>query len=123
MKKSFKQERTWLGTNDMPRKPMFNKCEEIISEEQYFDDKTARILKKKVIKVYDPVEELSKYSVSDFFLENLIACGAIANMKTCQFTDDDVDAICGSIENANDFMDFIAARQAAAEQVEKTVEE
>lgn len=37
-----------------------------------------RILKKQVVKTYSPKEMMSKYRVSDFYTENLIAVGADA---------------------------------------------
>lgn len=112
MKTAIKKELTWLSYKDMPAKPLLcNKCEEVVMEEEYFDKDAARILRKKKLVTYDPVVELSKYKVSDFLLENLIACGAIANMKTCQFTDNDIDTICANLENASEFIDYLAARE------------
>lgn len=40
-----------------------------------------KLIKKETIILVNPADEMNKYNVTDFCLENLIECGAIANLK------------------------------------------
>lgn len=55
-----------------------------------------KLFKKETIVMINPSEEMKKYKVTDFCLENLIECGAVANLKTVSLTGD----VFTSIDNA-----------------------
>lgn len=52
------------------------------------DEQTGRVVTKSKSVVYDPVSILKKYKVSDFSTENLIASGAINNMRIATLSAD-----------------------------------
>ena len=52
---------------------------EIITQESVNCD--GRVLKQSKVAMYDPREEMSKYNAEDFYLENILAAGAIDGLK------------------------------------------
>ena len=51
-------------------------------------------------KEVEPHEMFDVYNVSDFALENLIASGAIANLKNAQYGDVNIDEFSRNLDNA-----------------------
>ena len=62
--------------------------------EQYLDKGTQRVLYRSVNRVIDQVKEMRRYRPSDFSIENLIATGALQNLKPVEFE--------GSVEQSLD---------------------
>ncbi|MBQ5474174.1 MAG: hypothetical protein IIT65_05635 [Lachnospiraceae bacterium] len=62
-------------------------------KDEYIADNRGVMQKRGYISSIDPKEEMSKYRVSDFYLENIIAAGAVGNLKECS-------ASYGVLENA-----------------------
>lgn len=65
--------------------------ERVVAEEQVVKDN--RVVKMRVLKDIDPRDNFKDYKVSDFYIENLQATGAINNLKQVQFTDNDIDPV------------------------------
>lgn len=61
-------------------KPSLNSGYEFVSDDYVMDNRGVAKKVSKVI-VIDPKVEMSKYRVSDFNLENIIAAGAVGNLK------------------------------------------
>lgn len=77
---------------------------EVTASEDYVEN--GRILKKAVKKTVDPTQLNAGVSVSDFYLENIIAAGAIDSLHECKLSEgtlsgaDNVDAQLGAIDAA-----------------------
>ena len=82
----------------MPKDLYF--LEKVVAEEQSMKD--GRVVKTKVLKEVDPYVNFKDYKVSDFFIENLQATGAISSLKQVQFTDNDIDPVLDILDKAVD---------------------
>ena len=77
---------------------------EVTASEDFVEN--GRILKKAVRKTVDPTQLNAGVSVSDFYLENIIAAGAIDSLHECKLSEstlsgaDNVDAQLGAIDAA-----------------------
>lgn len=75
---------------------------EVTASEQYVEN--GRILKKAVNKTVDPTKQNAGLSVSDFYLENIIAVGAEGSLRDVKLSAgnfdvaDNVDAQIGAID-------------------------
>lgn len=75
----------------------------VASEESYEND---RFLKKAVNKTIDPTKINEGIRVSDFYMENIIAVGALDGLRDCKLSldnlsaSDNVDTQLGSIDSA-----------------------
>ena len=93
--------KTCLSTDNL-----IKEVEVMVEEQEVQNDRVIRVLKKKKL---DPRDNFAGYKVSDFYLENLQACGAIANLKNCMLDDSSMDCIDSAIagfknlENINIF--------------------
>lgn len=74
--------------------------ERIVTEEQTVENN--RIIKKKIIKEIDPRDNFKDYKVSDFFIENLEAVGALNNLKQTQFLDGNIDDVLDKLNELAD---------------------
>lgn len=61
--------------------------------EPCLDQATRTVVNKSVIHIVDPKEKLSKLRVSDFSLSNMIASGAVAQLKPVSMVVDDLSVI------------------------------
>ena len=68
------------------------------------DENTGRVVTKSKSVLYDPVANLKKYKVSDFYTENLIASGAINNMRIASLSADNFT----NIDNVEQHLSKIA---------------
>lgn len=73
---------------------------EVLVKEETLNEKTKTVTNRIVTKHVNPKDNFLKFSVSDFYLENLIAAGAVDNLKSCQYGDMDVDAITNQINES-----------------------
>ena len=77
---------------------------EVTASEEYVEN--GRILKRAVKKTVDPTQLNAGVLVSDFYLENIIAVGAIDSLHECKLSEgtlsgaDNVDAQIGAIDAA-----------------------
>lgn len=60
----------------------FGRPFDIITQENLVLDK--KVVKRSNVVSYDPREVMSQYDCADFYLENIIAAGAIQGLKECQ---------------------------------------
>lgn len=65
--------------------------ERVVFDEQFLDGD--RVQTRRVIKEVDPRDNFKDYRVSDFYIENMEAVGALANAKVVQYGDIDVDSV------------------------------
>lgn len=90
-------------------RPEFNRCSlcgahEFVQQGYSMNDRNVAVKVTKTV-VIDPKVEMSKYRVSDFCLQNIIAAGAVDNLKDCslQFGSlrnaEIADRVMDSIEN------------------------
>ena len=76
---------------------------EVTASEEYVDN--GRVLKRAVSKTVDPALQNKGVSVSDFYLENIIAVGAVDSLHECKLSEsvlcgtDNVDAQLSSIDS------------------------
>ena len=82
-------------TEDKPAKSIVKIDEEFNYEDVIEDNK---VVKRMSLKKIDPRENMKQFRVSDFSMENVIAAGAESTMKSCQFTDTDVDRVLSQFE-------------------------
>lgn len=76
---------------------------EVCSQEE--DVKDGKVMKKAIVKTEDPVENMSGIRVSDFSMENMIATGAVQNLKPLKMIGD-VDESIANIEKAGEMFDY-----------------
>lgn len=67
-------------------RPIKSKLQQVFAIET--KSKNGKLFKEEKITTIDPKEELGKYKVTDFCLENLIELGAVANLKNVNFGSD-----------------------------------
>lgn len=72
-------------------------CDEFITKEQVVQDGKVFEVLKKVVK--DTADEIHKYKTSDFYMENLIACGAADSLRSVQYGDDDIDSVLSQLDS------------------------
>ena len=89
----------YVGKPDNVSKVGLCSIERMVCEEQTVEGD--RVVTKRVLKEVDPRDNFKDYKVSDFFIENLQASGAIADLKTVQFIDQDVDGILDALDSAS----------------------
>ena len=81
-----------------------NDTYEVTASEQVVEN--GRVVKKAVSKTVNPTEQNAGVCVSDFYLENIIAAGAVDSLRECQLNEgalagaDNVDAQIGAIDGA-----------------------
>ena len=73
---------------------------ELLVKDEVLNPMTNTVTSRIVSRTFEPKDNFSKYSVSDFYMENLIAAGAVDNLKSCQYGDGDVDLITDQIDSA-----------------------
>ena len=77
---------------------------EVTASEEFVEN--GRILKKAAKKTVDPTQLNAGVSVSDFYMENVIAAGALDSLRECKLNEstlagaDNVDAQLGAIDAA-----------------------
>ena len=79
--------------------------------EEKFVGPDGRILTRNVEKTIDPAENMKKFKVSDFSIENLTAAGAVNNLKVCSLSGD----IMVSADAAAEFLSACEAMDVANE--------
>lgn len=72
---------------------------QVLSKEQVVDDSTGRVFYKSAYATKDNFKTLSKFKVSDFALENLIAVDALKTMTQVHLSNGIFESI-GSLENS-----------------------
>lgn len=78
----------------------------IIDQESVMVDK--KVLKRSKVAEFDPREFMSQYNVEDFYLENILAAGAVGNLKECRLFQNRLmaeDEIEGEISKMSGFLD------------------
>lgn len=65
-----------------------------VLEDEVIEGRIVKVMKTKKL---DPRDNFRGYKVSDFYLENLQACGAIGNLKPCNLSGSSVDMIDGAV--------------------------
>lgn len=78
-----------------------------VEEQELFN---GRIVKRRKFKKVDQNEYLSQFKVSDFCLENLQACGAIANLTSVRLDGGKINAI-DSVVSGLDQLDSISVEE------------
>lgn len=78
----------------------------IIDQESVVVNK--KVLKRSKVAVYDPREFMSQYKAEDFYLENILAAGAINGLKECRLFQNRLmaeDEIAYEISKMDNFLD------------------
>lgn len=61
-------------------------------------DKSNRLSKVMEMVEFNVYDKFTQYKVSDFYMENLIACGAVDSLKAGQYYDTDIDKVLGQLD-------------------------
>ena len=69
----------------------FDRPYNVIDQEETLEND--RVVKKSVVKSVVPSEQMSGFVASDFYLENVIAAGAVSQLKECQYSSNDLDRV------------------------------
>lgn len=103
-KKIKKVDRVYPEATDFKRLATVVAYDVCGEENELSDD--GKIVKKAVKKMFDPVKEMNKFKVNDFCMENMIATGAVQNLKPVKLVGADVDDVIDEIEKASDYFDY-----------------